>query len=101
MRIFLQRALMFTAIALSSGTAARAGQLGALISPGPLAKAHTALEGIDKCGQCHEVCRKVTAARCLNCHKPIADRIARKAGKEGCIRHPNPPSICQSAGAKQ
>ena len=32
------------------------------------------------CQQCHEAGRKVTAARCLTCHKPIADRIAGRKG---------------------
>jgi hypothetical protein len=57
-----------------------AGQLGALISPGPLAKAHAAVEGAGKCLQCHETGRGVTVRRCLTCHQPIADRIARRTG---------------------
>ena len=59
---------------------ARAGQLGALVSPGPLTKAHAALEGVRNCATCHEAGRKVTVARCLSCHAPIAERIARKTG---------------------
>jgi hypothetical protein len=55
-------------------------QLGALISPGPLARAHAELEGISKCQTCHERGRRVVAEKCLACHQPIADRIARKAG---------------------
>jgi hypothetical protein len=64
------------------GTAseAAAGQLGALVSPGPLAKAHAALEGVRNCVTCHEAGRKVTVGRCLSCHKPIAERIARRVG---------------------
>jgi hypothetical protein len=61
--------------------AARAeAQLGALVSPGPLAKAHASLEGVANCEKCHERGRKVTAARCLVCHQPIAQRIALKKG---------------------
>ena len=59
---------------------ARAGQLGALVSPGPLTKAHAALEGVRNCATCHEAGRKVTVARCLRCHAPIAERIVRKTG---------------------
>jgi hypothetical protein len=55
-------------------------QLGALISPGRLSKAHTKLEGITECQQCHERGRQVSAERCLSCHKPVAERIARKVG---------------------
>ena len=57
-----------------------AGQLGALVSPGPLAKAHAKLEGAANGASCHEAGRRVTAARCLSCHQPIAQRIARKVG---------------------
>ena len=59
---------------------ASAGQLQALVSPGPLSRAHSELNGLSKCAQCHEAGRGVTAERCLTCHKPIAERIARKTG---------------------
>ena len=58
-------------------------QLGALVSPGRLAKAHASLEGISNCLKCHEQGKKVTAQKCLACHAPIAERIARKAGVHG------------------
>ena len=77
--IRLQRVLL-AVLALAWASSAGAGQLGALVSPGPLAKAHAQLEGVGKCQSCHEVGRKVTAARCLTCHKPIAERIARSVG---------------------
>ncbi len=57
-----------------------AAQLGALVSPGRLARPHAELEGIGNCAKCHEQGRKVTAQKCLACHQPIADRIARKVG---------------------
>jgi hypothetical protein len=55
-------------------------QVGALVSPGPLSKAHAKLEGLSNCQKCHEPGNGVAAARCLTCHKPIADRIAAKKG---------------------
>lgn len=55
-------------------------QLGNLLSPGRLAKAHANLEGLSNCQQCHALGQKVTAAKCLTCHKPVAERIARKVG---------------------
>lgn len=55
-------------------------QLGALLSPGRLAKAHAELEGVTNCLQCHAAGRQVAADKCLSCHKPVADRIARKVG---------------------
>jgi hypothetical protein len=57
-----------------------AGQLGALVSPGALAKAHASLNGAASCTKCHEAGRRVTASKCLACHAPIAGRIAKKTG---------------------
>ena len=87
----LPRAVVLAILVICPAARAQAGQLGALVSPGPLAKAHASLEGADKCWQCHEAGRKVTASRCLSCHKPIAERIARKAGvhravTDDCVR---------------
>lgn len=70
-------------VAAAFGLAAAApahAQLGSLISPGPLAKAHSAIEGAQNCEKCHERGRQVTAAKCLACHAPIAQRIARRTG---------------------
>jgi hypothetical protein len=50
------------------------------LSPGPLSRAHASLEGIGKCSECHDPTQAITPARCLECHKPIASRIARKVG---------------------
>ena len=55
-------------------------QIGQLLSPGPLSRAHASLEGADKCQKCHEPGRKVTPALCLSCHKPVAERIQAKRG---------------------
>ena len=54
--------------------------IGSLVSPGKLAKPHAKLEGLDKCQSCHEPRRQVTAAKCLECHKPVAERIKEKKG---------------------
>ncbi|MGE5412932.1 MAG: hypothetical protein ACM3NW_02065, partial [Syntrophomonadaceae bacterium] len=64
--------------------------LGTLISPGKLSKAHAKLEGIENCQKCHEPGRKVTAEKCLACHKPVAERIAARKGvhrdvKDDCV----------------
>ena len=76
----LLRGVLLAVLALGSALPAAAGQFGALVSPGALSKAHAGLEGAGKCQSCHEVGRKVTAARCLTCHKPIAERIGRSVG---------------------
>jgi hypothetical protein len=72
---------------VSAGTAE--AQLGSLLSPGPLAKPHAALEGLSNCEKCHERGRKVTPEKCLACHAPVADRIRQKKGihreATGCV----------------
>jgi len=55
-------------------------QLGALVSPGRLTRAHGSLEGITNCLQCHSAGRGIAAEKCLTCHKPIADRMTQKKG---------------------
>ena len=55
-------------------------QLGALVSPGRLSTPHASLEGITSCLRCHSAGKGVSASKCLTCHKPVAERIARKKG---------------------
>jgi hypothetical protein len=55
-------------------------QLGALVSPGQLHRAHRALEGVTHCLSCHSAGEQVSASKCLTCHAPVAERIARKTG---------------------
>ncbi|HEX7529099.1 MAG TPA: cytochrome c3 family protein, partial [Thermoanaerobaculia bacterium] len=54
--------------------------IASLISPGKLSKPHAKLEGLDKCQSCHEPGRQVAAVKCLECHKPVAERIKEKKG---------------------
>ena len=66
-------------------------QLGNLISPGRLARAHSQLEGLGNCQKCHEQGNKVTTQKCLICHKGVADRIASQTGvhrdvKGDCVK---------------
>ncbi len=76
----LALAALFSVAAWLASSAAASAQVAALVSPGPLAKAHSKLEGLANCQKCHEPGRKIAPARCLSCHKPIADRIAAKKG---------------------
>ncbi len=71
--------LLAVLVLLASASLAQA-QLGQLVSPGPLSKAHANLEGADKCQKCHEPGHKVMATLCLDCHKPVAERIRLKQG---------------------
>lgn len=58
----------------------RSGQA-QLISPGKLIEAHSDLEGINNCTQCHQLGeRSANNALCLDCHTPIANRIEAGTG---------------------
>ena len=69
--------LLMTMLLLGQATTARSAdaQLGALVSPGRLSRAHSSLEGIANCLSCHTPGQGVAAPKCLLCHKPVADRI--------------------------
>ena len=68
--------LVLVALSLAPRTAAAQ-----LISPGKLARPHAALDGLEHCTQCHELGKPgVDDARCLQCHEPLARRIAAKQG---------------------
>jgi len=52
-----------------------------LISPGKLASPHSALEGMRNCTQCHALRQRGSAnPKCLECHAPLAKRIADSTG---------------------
>ena len=50
------------------------------ISPGPLSKAHTHLEGINNCTACHTLGEKVSNQKCLECHEFLKSRVDKKLG---------------------
>jgi hypothetical protein len=73
--------VLLMALALNSiGARDAHAQLGALVSPGRLSRAHASLEGIANCLQCHSAGRGIAPEKCLTCHKPVAERIAQKKG---------------------
>lgn len=51
----------------------------AQISPGPLSKAHSSLDGAADCIKCHKISAGKPTFGCLDCHTEIASRVA--AGK--------------------
>ena len=55
-------------------------QLQSQISPGKLSNAHSDLEGISNCTQCHELGNKVLSSKCLDCHQEINDLINDERG---------------------
>jgi len=52
----------------------------AQISPGKLATAHAKLEGLSNCTACHELGKKVTSSKCLDCHKEVKSLIDLNKG---------------------
>lgn len=57
----------------------------AQLSPGKLSQAHSKLEGLSNCTQCHSIGNKVANQNCLNCHKELAGRIARHKGYHASV----------------
>ena len=57
-----------------------ASPLAAQLSPGPLSSPHASLEGSANCLQCHAPGRGVSAAKCLDCHTALKQRIAARQG---------------------
>ena len=52
----------------------------AQLSPGKLAEPHALLEGIENCNKCHRLRKRVSAEKCLLCHKILGQRIAAHKG---------------------
>lgn len=67
------------ALILSVAAPARAQ----FFSPGPLARAHGALEGLEKCSKCHEEQKGLSARLCLDCHTELQTRVAKGSGFHG------------------
>ena len=65
-----------------------------LASPGDLARPHAKLEGMGNCSQCHPAGGKLSAERCLDCHKELGTRIAKSHGFHGRLHDPE-RSACQ------
>ncbi len=63
----------------------------AQLSPGDLSRPHAQLEGLKNCTECHALGKKVTAEKCLACHKILKERIDSNQGL-----HANPDyQTCQ------
>lgn len=53
---------------------------GQLASPGKLSRAHSKLEGVNKCTECHNFGEKTFRNNCLTCHSEIKSRVDAKHG---------------------
>lgn len=80
----MKNRLAHIALTIFLGVAPAFGQ----ISPGDLSAAHSKLEGISNCTQCHELGEKVTDKKCLACHTEIQSLINKKSGY-----HANPQVV--------
>jgi len=76
--VLLTRLRALALLALGCGAAPLAAQ----VSPGPLARAHQALEGPLKCTRCHGG-RDGMQAKCLSCHRDIGWLAERGRGFHG------------------
>jgi len=56
-----------------------------VFSPGPLAKSHDNLEGLTNCTKCHAPGGQLSADRCMDCHKEIKERVAKRHGLHGLL----------------
>lgn len=56
------------------------GTLMAQLSPGKLTTAHAAYEGTLNCTLCHDLGKKVSNDKCLDCHDILQDRIVNNLG---------------------
>lgn len=67
-----------------------------LLSPGPMSKSHTSLEGDQHCNDCHSSGRRVSQAGCLNCHGDVGARIAAGRGLHGLQYKGRPCETCHA-----
>jgi hypothetical protein len=63
--------------------------LQAQLSPGPLSSAHAHLSGMTECLNCHTWGNKDISPKCLDCHKPIQNRVNEEKGFHGKLDDKN------------
>jgi hypothetical protein len=62
----------------------------AQISPGPLSKGHSSLNGATQCGSCHVFGASAPTFKCLDCHKEVAEALAHRHGYHFRLQMQNP-----------
>lgn len=60
------------------------------ISPGPLSKAHSSLNGTTQCATCHTFGASAPTFKCLECHKEVAHALAGMHGYHALLKMQNP-----------
>ena len=70
------RLACFVSCVILCGTVAARAQ----ISPGPLSKAHSSLNGATQCTACHGLAVGSAQLKCLDCHTEIRQRLAERRG---------------------
>jgi hypothetical protein len=84
------RTLPGLALATLFVTAAPTAGHAQLISPGKLSEAHTELEGLRNCTQCHRLGnRGIDPTLCLECHEPLARRVDEQTGYHADLEDPD------------
>ena len=58
------------------------------VSPGPLARDHASIDGVEDCQRCHSSGESVSAEKCTACHQALGQRIAAKAGYHARVTEP-------------
>lgn len=79
----IRAAWLALSVTLAAWLAGAAGARAQLLSPGPLAKAHAALEGDRKCQSCHASGAQIVEARCTECHADVGSDRQRRASLHG------------------
>ena len=91
LRRFVERTILYSflliGIALFGCSCANAQ-----VSPGPLSKAHSSLEGSTQCATCHAFGTVTPTFKCLDCHKEVAEDLSAKHGYHFQIQMRNPNS---------
>ena len=78
-------AFLLLSISLSLASPAKAQ-----ISPGPLSKAHSSLNGTSQCNSCHQFGASTPTYKCLECHKEVAQDLSAKHGYHFQMEMQNP-----------
>jgi hypothetical protein len=95
MKAALVCALLAATVALVVAFAPRVAHA-QLLSPGPLAKAHSSLEGDQHCNDCHSSGKRVDQGACLKCHGDVGARIAAGKGLHGLQYKGKPCEGCHA-----